>query len=342
MGRFARRLVGLVVVVGVGCSFDSEGAGAANPLPPSAGDDTMASAGSDTESSTGEGEGSTSLIDGSTSVGSDQACVDTCTPAVPGGWTGPLYVIDATDPVDCPAGFPQQNLGFRGLSADAAVCGCSCDETAGDCHVSFGLSLAPGCGGPIVSGTLEDGSCYDYYNPVGANVRMSAQLAGEPASCTTTLGLDTIPEASWETASTLCAIPMRGGDCGADDCVAESPDGFATQLCISSDGDIDCPGGEWTSRTVVYRGLEDTRACQGCTCDGPTSCEGHAFAYSDTTCGDAPQEVEFDGCTSIEAPPGYSVGATIENGSCQASTAAEVTAVGQANPTGPLTLCCAP
>lgn len=343
MRKVARRIVGLVVVVGVGCSFEAGGSNDSNQLGSSAGSSATGSAGGNTETDdTTQGNGSTSFVGGSTSVGNDEACVDSCAPAVPGGWSGPFYAVDATTPVECPTGFARQDLGFRGLGAPPASCGaCSCNEDAGDCRVSFALSVLSGCGSPVVSETLQDAGCNPYYNPLNANVRMSAELAGAPVSCEASLPT-TVPEATWESTTTFCSIPMRGGDCGENDCVAGSPDGYATQLCISSDGDIDCPGGDWASRSVVYRSLQDDRTCEGCTCTGPSVCEGEAFAHSNDSCGGTAENVPFNSCTSIAAPATYSVGVNVDNGSCQVSPASEVAAAGQATPLDPVTVCCAP
>ncbi len=341
MRKVARRFAGFVVIVGVGCSFDTGGANDSTQLGSSMGTESTASAGSDTDNSTGSdsasGEGSTAFVAGSTSVGNDEACVDSCAPAVPGGWNGPFYIVDAANLIDCPQGFARQDLGFAGLSAEASTCACQCVAGAGDCRVDFELSITSTCFGPLVDDTLQDGTCRGY-NAGGANVRMVAEQAGSPTSCTPDVNIAT-PEATWASASTFCAAPARGGDCGSDQCIAQSPDGYATQLCISSDGDTQCPGDAWSSRTLVYRGFDDQRTCQGCTCSGPTACVAQAYAYDDNgSCGGSAQEVPFNSCTNISVSGGYSVGATVDNGSCQASA---VMPSGEATPIEPVTLCCA-
>lgn len=343
MGKLARRFAGLMVVAGIGCSFETLSSSDSNQLGSTAGSTATASAGDDTETGTGNDsasggqlEGSTSHVGGSTSVGNDEECVDTCAPAVPGGWAGPFYVVDATTPVDCPTGFARQDLGFRGLSAPAPACGCNCVTEAGSCGVDFQLSITGSCFPTIVSANAQDGSCLGY-NAAGQNIRMRAELVGNPVSCTPDVSMN-VAEATWESASTFCAAPPRGGDCGAEECIAASPEGYATSLCISGDGDVECPAGDWNSRTVVYRSFEDKRTCEGCTCSGPSECEAQAFAYDGGTCNGTPQDVPFGECTNISVSGSYSVGAVATNGTCEETRA---TAAGEATPSNAVTLCCA-
>jgi len=340
MRKVARRFAGLVVVIaGAGCSFDTSGSSDSNQLGSSMGSEPTASAGSDTDSSTGSdsasGEGSTSFVAGSTSVGNDEACVDRCAPTVPGGWNGPFYIVDAANPIDCPTGFARQDLGFRGLSAEPPTCTCTCGETAGDCRVDYDLAITGGCS-PVVQDSLQNGGC-EGYTALGADIRMRAELNGSPMSCTPTPGVDA-PEATWESASTFCAAPARGGDCGADECIAQGPEGYSTQLCISGDGDVDCPAGEWETRTVVYRSFDDKRTCAGCTCTGPSACVGQASAYNNGGCTGTPEDVSFGTCTDISVSGSYSVGVAVDNGTCQASVASPA---GEATPNDAVTLCCA-
>ncbi len=335
----AQRLIGLVsVAVGVGCSFETSSSNDSSQLGSSVGTEATASDGDETESSSGadsaSGEGSTGFVGGSTSVGSSEACVDVCAPIVPDSWKGPFHVVDAANPIECPEGFARQDLGFRGLTAPPPTCGCDCVESGGDCHVDYRLSIS-GC--PIgLDGTLQNGSC-NGFNALGADVHMLAQLDGSPVSCAPEVSMN-VAEPTWESASTFCAAPARGGDCGAQECIAGSPDGFATQLCISSDGDVDCPGGGWETRTLLYRSFQDDRTCTGCTCSGPTACEAQATAHDNGSCGGTPQDVPLSSCTDINVSGSYSVGAVVDNGTCEQSN---VMPAGEVEPSDAVTLCCA-
>ncbi|MGH1343901.1 MAG: hypothetical protein ACRBN8_20250 [Nannocystales bacterium] len=340
MGKVARRFSGLVIVIaGIGCSFESDGTNDSNELGSSMGTEPTAS-GSDTESGTSHasegGEGSTSSVAGSTSVANDEPCVDSCAPTVPGGWNGPFHVVEAANPIDCPTGFARQDLGFSGLTAEASDCTCNCVEEVGDCRVDFELTITAACFGPLVSDTLEDGTCRAY-EAVGANIRMRAEQAGAPVSCVADV-ITATPEATWASATTFCAAPARGGDCGSDVCIAQSPEGYATQLCISSEGDVECPGDGWSARTLVHRSFDDQRTCEGCTCSGPSTCDAQAFAYDSGSCGGTGQEVPLGACTNIAVSGSYSVSAVVDNGSCEAS---DVVPSGEATPSQAVTLCCA-
>lgn len=334
----ARRLAGLAVVIGLGCSFDSGeandtsklGSDGTNTSPTSGeteGDDGTDAAGD------GSGGGETSF-GGSTSVGSMEACIDACEPPVPDGWNGPFYVADADNPIDCPEGYARQDLAYTGLQSPPPVCDCQCETGSHSCEVAYTLSVF-GC--PVgLNGTVGDGDC-DGYDALGADVHMRASMAGEPASCVT-IPVQQIEPVAWQSSSTFCAAPARGGNCEGDRCTAMPPQGVATRLCISMDGEQACPGGGYDNRTVLHRSYDDQRSCQGCSCSNTTGCTGQVFAHDSGSCGGAAQSVPFDSCTDLAVSGGYGVTASISGGgSCDPSPSV---AMGETTATDPVTLCC--
>ena len=111
----------------------------------------------------------------------------------------------------------------------------------------------------------------------------------------------------WMTTVTLCAAPARGGDCVSDHCTASPPEGLATQACVSKEGEHPCPGGGYSARTVYHRSVDDARSCQGCNCNGATSCDAQAFAHDSGSCGDTGQPLPFGDCVDISVSNSYGV-----------------------------------
>ena len=334
----AGRLAGLAVVACLGCSFDSVGGSGSAPGNVASGTATTGadpmeeSTGSD-EAGSGGADGTS--VGGSTSVGSDESCVDACIPQAPAGWLGPYYAAEVANEIECPAGYDAQDVAYRGLEAPDADCVCSCDLSPGDCHVNILLSSS-GC--PLDLGLVEsvtNGQCADN-NALGFDVHARASLAGSPGSCTPNV-VQTAAPPEWMTTVTLCAAPARGGDCGSDRCTATPPEGIATQACISKQGDHACPGGGYSARTLYHRSVNDARGCQNCTCDGPGPCEAQAFAHDSGSCNDSAQPLPLGNCVDIDVSNFYGVTASIAPESC---TPSQASPAGEAAPAEPLTVCC--
>src|ERR1700722_14224121 len=92
-------------------------------------------------------------FDGPTPEGSmlegSAGCTGVCVDAVPSGWSGPVALFDqnGTAP-SCPPSFPTEAYnGMAGLTAPAAVCGCTCPAATGAECGSAGIEFFqdPGC-----------------------------------------------------------------------------------------------------------------------------------------------------------------------------------------------------
>lgn len=335
----AGRLAGLVIVACLGCSFDSVGGndsalGSAGSNTPTTGSDpTEDSTGGADEAGSGGAEGTS--VAGSTSVGSDESCVDACIPEAPAGWLGPYYAAEVANEIECPAGYDAQDVAYRGLVAPEAECLCSCDAAPGDCRVEVLLSSS-GC--PFNLGlveTVSNGQCADN-NALGVDVHARATMVGSPGACTPNV-VQTAAPPEWMTTVTFCAAPARGGDCGSERCTATPPEGIATQACISKEGEHQCPGGGYDARTVYHRSVNDARSCQGCTCNGGTACQAQAFAHDSGSCGGTGQPLPFGDCVDINVSGGYGVTASIPANTCAPTDASPS---GEASPTNPVTVCC--
>jgi len=169
---------------------------------------------------------------------------------------------------------------------------------------------------------------------------MVGELVGTPATCEAQ-EVSTVPPVQWTSAATMCAAPARGGDCGEERCTAEPPEGLESSLCISRDGENECPGGDYTQRSVYYRSNEDTRTCSACTCDGAASCGGELRTFNDFGCpAGGGTGFPLNSCEQMPVSADYSVGASVTGNAANCS-AADVTSMGEATPTGAVTVCCA-
>jgi hypothetical protein len=165
-------------------------------------------------------------------------------------------------------------------------------------------------------------------------------------SCQSSGGNVDLVDPSWATAHRLCAgAPAPGGGCSTagDVCVRQPTAPFATTWCIMTTGDVPCPASDYTERTLVYTGVDDTRGCTSCSCDAPSgvACGLVTTVYSNVACTMDAQEVQNDG-TSCVANSGmrsarYSVSSGPSGGSC---TPSGVAPSGSATPASARTVCC--
>ncbi len=330
----------LAVVLIPACEFSSSGSSDGSQLGDTTDATASATSGTDAASTDPTAEdGSGTSVAGSTSVGSDEPCVDVCADGAPEGWAGPHYVATATDAVDCPDGYARQDLAFAGFEAQPATCECSCASSEGSCAIGYQISLAGLCLGPVVDEVLADGACDDWGTIT--SLYMVANVVGNPGTCEAQ-EVNMVPPVQWSTAATMCAAPARGGDCGEDRCTAQPPAGLETRLCISRSGENECPGGDYTDRSVYYRSNEDTRTCSACTCDGETGvCGGQIRTFDSLGCpSGGGTDRPLGSCESMPVSGDYSVGAVVTGNAANCS-AAEMVSMGEATPTGAVTVCCA-
>ncbi len=280
-----------------------------------------------------------------------------CVADPPGEWQGP--VIWGDSPHDdgslaCPAAYPNLQLGgevFDELDAPPAECECSCGDASGVT-----------CGEVTLEYHGEDSNCGSPDQMfVMAPLNCTAAPSGAPGhhwqvpapgvdggSCPPSLS-ETIPVSTWTSTTTLC-----GGGSSIPDvcdpgqqCVPGPAEEFESRVCIWQEGSIDCPRGiGYDDRFVRHQAIADTRACAACTCESPTGdCTGSVQLWNPTSCSAAPTaSVSLGGsCTATgnlaqNAVEGARLGTTfIQNTECEPS---EGTAVGEAEPSEPITLCC--
>lgn len=259
----------------------------------------------------------------------------TCTPQPPTGWT---LVALSTSQASCAGAWTgSSSTTYDGLDAGAPTCGCTCAPSGAGCVVTFSWdqNCTCGCEGCCSGNTvlfLPANGCAPATVQASSDMSVSAPYydAGASPSCTPQL-TTSLPPTSWARTVTSCSptLPIGQGTCGAgDQCVPAAPAGFA--VCVEQAGDLTCPFG---TKQLEYGGVNDTRGCSSCTCNGPTgfACGGSTVVYTANDCSGASSPLQC-------GPAGNSVQFVASpGGTCGASS---VSATGSATPTGPVTFCC--
>ena len=287
---------------------------------------------------------------GSSSTGAGPSCDGglRCYEDAPAGWSGPfrLVVGPAFDPVDaCPATDPDQvDLVYNDLAIPGGECGCECqsDYDCGTVPISnppftadcdFGVPLPPPfpvdtCIG-IVAGT---------YDPTtGIMIAWQDWVDNLEQPCSVAVPAPPVTPAQWTTAGSVCD---DGEDlrCGQGHCLTES----GGPICVYTEGDRPCPDGEYSDRSVHYRTIEDTRACNDCNCQpfpGEALCAMEFF--DDQVCG-----ALFEFSTSDDGFACYDLttfpaGFSLNLAQADVCYADDPGMSGEAQAVDPVTFCCA-
>ncbi len=257
-------------------------------------------------------------------------------------WNGPVVLGQGSTPPACVSGKDPEFEAYSELIAPPAECDCSCGAADVEC---------PETGTITNRGDPDAFSCVMFVSPVwqddvgpGCNNIPNALdlselvfFADQPASldgssCAPSATTD-VAEAEWTNAWSGCAVDASEGRC--DVCAAH-----IEGTCIWQEGDVDCDVPGFSERTVLHTGIIDDRDCSLCTCDDPSgSCNADVTYRASDTCGLANVGSGQAGdCIDVEFARGANV-QFFDTFACGAST---VEAVGEAEPTGPITTCCAP
>ncbi len=294
---------------------------------------------------------------GPAACGAGSVCVD----SAPAGWDGPAIWAETPfeDEVpECPEAYPDPAFeAFDDLQAPPADCDCDCGAAMGASCASLTLEYHANdsncVGAPEEEFTISAaGSCQAAPNEPSADYWEVTDPGVSGGSCTPTT-MESVTPASWVSRTTACggAVPSDGACDPGQSCVAEPGDGFESRLCVWQPGDLECPDGAYSDRFVRSGDFEDMRACQDCTCGNPTgSCTGTVRLWPDNDCTDsgvAPGPsgiIDIDGgCERGQTATQYGVASanagtlTLQDVECAPSVG---TAIGEAEPVQPYTLCC--
>jgi len=179
---------------------------------------------------------------------------------------------------------------------------CTCDAPTG---ASCGLGSVEfyqdtACGELMQTITpLAADQCYTF--SVGADdssIGLDIPITG--AACTAAGGVPTLPPVTWSEQARICSGAVLGGGCGTGEVCAPRPtDPFEAAHCIVRTGNVNCPTGPYSVKTLVYTGIDDTRDCSSCSCEDPTgmSCSGTSEIYPQPGCADTPTIQPHNGTT---------------------------------------------
>ncbi|MEZ4375044.1 MAG: hypothetical protein R3B07_29805 [Polyangiaceae bacterium] len=291
--------------------------------------------------------------------------------ALPPGWNGPVEVYaGSASPPGCTGSFPLTSINaFQDLNVPMATCSaCTCTNPTGatckvpvlklysDSACSSGIvwSLTGGQNGETLDELFAMNACVNSSVSAGPGGELPGAVGSElppttGGSCIPGGGAATRPPTSWNTKVRGCGGPDGGwqaAGCGANTCVPPSAGAFNRGLCVYQVGDVSCPSGAFSSKSVYYQNSNDQRACTACTCDSPVgvTCSGAKLdAWNGLGCaGSVAATVNPPGidckavATGAEKSFKYTVG-TATGGSCPPQGGQPT---GTATPVDAVTFCC--
>ncbi len=276
-----------------------------------------------------------------------QDCVE-----VPAGWTGPYAVGtfgNSQAPPTCSGAFAASVFSLGSEPRSDASCGCECDSPIfAECSpVKVGSSSLSDCG--LISGgsllQISPGACVEVPVPASGRYINIAAATYSAQSCNP-IPTVSIPPPRFATITVGCAAPQPAA-CGTAGTCLKPLDPPFDALCISRDGDRECPDG-FSERRLVHATLEHDLACTECRCEAP---EGTCTGDVVLTNADAPRGCDETVSTVYERVAPGACGEVLHTERRLAFW--EPTAAGSCEPVGgelrgsvrpldPVTLCCQP
>lgn len=291
-----------------GCPFDIE------PVAQGAGDAGDATGGAPSDASTGAGGASTAGTGGSASPfdGGSAPDVETCVgcnaatcrclPSLPSGWKH-VALVETNDgtSVPCPDGFESGAQLGRG-AVDEGCSACRCEQpTAGPCEpYVMGNSACRGEHPVGGFGQIVVGQCRRNVHGATMNhavvrtggagtLQLFDPECGEPET-------DPLPP-RFETTLTVCEADAPPG-CSDGECVPVPLSPFGASACVLApqEGNVSCPEG-YPRKLIYETGFDDSRSCDGCSCQPDTFCTGGRVEYcADEDCSSGCEVVDSDVC----------------------------------------------
>jgi hypothetical protein len=265
-----------------------------------------------------------------------------CVAGLPAGWSLVVYEANRGP---CPPGYGGGHDGVSGATAGPGACSCTCTLTAqpacdhGTVATQWAAQAPPPGPGPCASpGTpLQPNGSGCTAFPVAT--QLSGAFSGEPfaptgGSCTAAVSAD--PSKVSKGAVRTCDVPTSDSE---SVCLGSAPAGFSA--CISTSGDLPCPGGPFSQRWLVDDDLELVcPACALCIVTG-TCANAQVKFYSDQGCGTLVATFACDGsCQGAGSGANQTVAAyeytAQPKGSCVVAPAGPP----KFTPVTPRTLCC--
>ena len=315
----------------------------------------------------GPAPGGTDPGTGDASSGVAGACdlsTHRCVSPVPDGWSGPVAALRRGEN-DCSGNYDRPDLvTWEDVTGDPAQCSCECGApSGGECEayaeapIYLVLDEPPydanldGCKHTEFTHVLDPAVTFGSFDGVDARFLVEPPAVETPGQCTPVDGTltESFPELERSGTVERCA-PSAEVEASCDDgswCAPEPGAAFETALCIFAAGTQDCPSGTYSERHVSSAGVDDTRACGGCSC-APAQGERCDDAAVEVTLSGSPSgttTLAADGeCNLVDVSPNQGIsGLEILSGEpIGGDCGAESAAAGVVVPTDPVTICCTP
>ena len=335
-------------------------------IPPVETSSSATSASQDTSSTDGDTEstsGDPTLTDGgadSSETSTQDVCTEsqTCIPDPPDDWMGPILLLEGAPPIDqgCPTEAPTPVLSvFSDLQATPASCECECGSATGTTCAPIELEhygTDTECSGAPTSeyAVPNSGTCIsplDYPTGHYWNAPNPGVTGGECAPSTNV----SLPSVTWASQSQICGdLQTSRNSCGgSEQCIDYDNDGEG-RICISRDGEHECPETGFSEQMTRFGSFSDTRNCTECTCGAPSGlCDGTVFLWSAPGCADngagfISVSLEIGGGCEGGNPifDVESAHASLSGANDASCTPSSSPPTGTVTPTEPRTFCCIP
>ena len=278
------------------------------------------------------------------------SCGGVCVSEVPETWQGPVVVwedsIEASIPGCVGAYGTKAGDFFSGIDPGTADCSCTCSEAQGIecttpvqlCYNSGGAQCYSLCVDPP---KISPGACTNVTTS-SSNVSVGNPAPTKLGTCTPSEN-HTLDTPKWETAVRTCGGATTDPvGCDQGEVCAPTVVAPFERLCIVSAGDVECPPGSFTEKSVVFDDFQDNRSCSECSCGTAESqCNGVVDFVNSTgggSCNILVASVSAGGCGSHGSAP-QAIYSPNPEGTCPPQ-GGELS--GEVTPTGAATLCCQP
>jgi len=204
-----------------------------------------------------------------------------CAPSVPGGWQGPVALIDTpgSTVAQCSGAYSSEKLLAHNQlvgGAPPAGCSCTCDAAGVACSNAridayVGPSSCTGaacCGGTACTTVpVQNGSCVNAGASLCASVTHAQVRVDTNKGCAPSVHT-TLDNLTFNRSVRVCAPPSPAS-CATGTCVPSPGAPTDGRLCIYKDGGGSCPA-PYTQKVTVWV-TQDKRTCSGnCGCVAPT------------------------------------------------------------------------
>jgi hypothetical protein len=227
-------------------------------------------------------------------------------------------------------------------AASCSECTCAAESSACAAFVDFTTGTMAGCGGTTCTTSVNQ-SCTEISPPCLSGVTsayLGTKLPQSGGSCKASEQKPSKPEVTWAKRVTGCSASCKQGQT----CTPKrsTSKGVEVSVCIWREGEHDCPSDTYTDKRVYYRGVDDSRTCSACACEG-ASCgyTWSVFNAGDTACASPIIKLTSpDQCVQVNpAMDKLRVGVTLESdGTCTPSGGMSQ---GDVKGSDAVTVCCA-